>query len=442
MMSYDIAIIGSGPAGYVAALYAAGRKQKVCLIEKDLVGGTCLNKGCIPTKVMLNSASIFSRMREAGVHGVRVDGFSVDFAAICRRRSEVVARLRTGVETLLRAKGAELIRGDAKLSGGGKIVVEGSGGISAKHTIIASGSKPVSIKGLEIDEKDVLSSDGVLAMDELPASIAIVGGGVIGCEFASLFNALGSRVTLVETLDRLVSSQSKEASLKLEQIFKKRGIEVKTSAPMDSVKTLPKHDKVLVSVGRTASLDGLGLPDAGINVENGKIKTDAHMRTSARNIFAAGDCTDGPRLAQKASYDGILVCDNILGENRSKDYSNIPSCVYTDPEIASVGISEDDAKEMYKGARTIRFPYIASGKAFILGKSEGYIKITGDSNGRLLGAEIMGEGACDLIGELVMAKTMCMTIKDLASVVHGHPTLSEIIQEAARAFSGSAIHGI
>lgn len=442
MMSYDLAIIGSGPAGYVAALYAAGRKQKVCLIEKDLVGGTCLNRGCIPTKVMLNSASIISRVKEAGVHGIKIDGYSVDFSAICRRRDEVVTRLRAGVETLLRAKDVELVTGDARLSAGGRIVVNGADGISAKNIIIAAGSRPAVVKGLDVDEKDVLSSYGALVLDELPRSIAIVGGGVIGCEFASLFNALGSRVTLMEALDRLIPSQSKEASKKLERLFEKRGIEVKTSFSIDSVGALPKHDKILVSVGRTAAIDALGLRDAGINTENGKIKTDAHLRTSARNIFAAGDCVDGPQLAQKASYDGILACDNIFGEKRCKDYSNIPSCVYTDPEIASVGINEDDARQACPEARTVKFPYLASGKAFILGKGEGYIKITGDKNGRLLGAEIMGEGACDLIGELVMSKTVGISIKELASIVHGHPTLSEIIQEAAHAFCGSAIHGI
>jgi len=452
--NYDLAIIGSGPAGYVAALYAAGRKLKTCVIEKGPAGGTCLNNGCIPTKVMLNSASIISKIKDAGIHGIKIDGYSVDFPAICARKIDVVKKLGAGIETLFRAKGVELVRGTARMSAGGKVVVEGAGGIQAEHTIIAVGSRPAPIKGMEVDEKDVLSSDGALSLKKLPESIAIIGGGVIGCEFASLFNALGSRVVLLEALDRLISSQSKEASRKLEQIFKKRGIEVFTGVAVDSIRRKPelslnmkdgkiiKAEKILVSVGRTASIDGLGLQEAGINVRDNMIETDEYLKTSAGNVFAAGDCVEGPLLAQKASYDGILACDNILGQKRKKDYLNIPGCIYTDPEIASVGLSEEEAKARDPEARTAKFSYLASGKAFLMSRTEGYIKITGDRDGRIAGAEIMGEGACDLIGELVTARTLSIRIKDLATVVHGHPTLSEIIQEAARSFSGSAIHGI
>jgi len=454
MNIYDLAIIGSGPAGYVAALYASGRKLKTCVIEKGPIGGTCLNNGCIPTKVMLNSASIISKIRDSGVHGIKIDGYSVDFPAICARRIDVVKKLGAGIETLFRARGVVLVKGAAKMGVGGKIIVEGTGDIQAGHTIIATGSRPAPINGMEIDEKDVLSSDGALSLKELPESIAIIGGGVIGCEFAFLFNALGSRVILLETFDRLISSQSKEASRKLEQIFKKRGIEVFTGVTVDSIIRKPKlslrtkdgktieADKILVSVGRTASVDDLGLQEAGINVRDKTIETDEYLRTSAGNVFAGGDCVEGPLLAQKASYDGILACDNILGQKRKKDYLNIPGCIYTDPEIASVGLSEEEAKARDPEARTVKFPYLASGKAFLMSRTEGYIKITGDRDGRIAGAEIMGAGACDLIGELVTARTLGIRIKDLATVVHGHPTLSEIIQEAARSFSGSAIHSI
>lgn len=455
MKSYDLAIIGSGPGGYVAALYGSRNKLSVCVIEKDLLGGTCLNRGCIPTKTLLNSASVLSVVKDASRYGIEVAGHRVNFEKIVSRKDEVVARLRTGIETLFRANKVDLLRGCAKILNKGTVNVSGSDSISAKNIIVATGSTVSGLPGIKIDEECVLSSDGILDMKGLPESIVIIGGGVVGCEFAGLFNAFGTRVAIVEFTDRLIPGQSRETSKKLELLFKKRGIDILTSSTAEGItksnglleikisggKAL-NAEKVLVSVGRRPNTEGLGLEGLGIKTQNGRIIVDKSLRTAAGNIYAIGDCVSGPLLAHKASYDGMLACDNILGRVREVDYSNIPSCIWTEPEIASVGLSEEEAKAKYADARIAKFPYLASGKAYIEGKTEGFIKIMGDSKGAILGVEIFGKDACDLIGEAVLAKTLNVNIRDWAHVVHGHPTLSEILQEAAHIFCGTAIHSI
>jgi dihydrolipoamide dehydrogenase len=454
MRSYDLAIIGSGPGGYIAALYASRLKMKVCVIEKDLLGGTCLNRGCIPTKVMLNSASILSQIKSARQHGIDVGEARLDFPAVSSRKNEVVTRLRAGIETLFRAGGINLIKGSARISGPNSIKIDSKDEISAENIIIAAGSRPLALPGITIDETDIYSSDGILMLAKLPKSILIIGGGAIGAEFASLFNAFGVKVTIVELLERLIPMQSREASRKLETIFKKRGIDVITGSKVEAIEKKGglkiklsgnreiESEKALVSVGRRPAIEGLGCEDLGIRIENGKIVVDKNLKTSIKNIYAIGDCVEGPQLAHKASYDGILACDNIAGNARKTDYSNIPNCIYTDPEVASVGLVEETAKEKFPEAKVAKFPYLASGKAYLLGKSEGFIKLIGDPKGNILGVEIMGEGACDLIGEAVIARSAGMNIKDLAHAVHGHPTLSEIIQEAAHIFTGTPIHSI
>ena len=451
---YDLAIIGSGPGGYVAGLYASRKNLKVCIIESSLVGGTCLNRGCIPTKSLLNSASILTTLKESSIHGVEVKDYKIDFEKVLARKDEIVSRLKAGIETLFRANKIDLLRGHAKIIGPNTIKIDGKDEISAKNIIIASGSKVAELPNIKIDEDAILSSDGVLAIKGLPKSIVIVGGGVIGCEFASLFSAFGAKITIVELMDRLIPTQSREASRKLEVIFKKKGIDILTSSKVESItraKTIDvtvsggkkiETEKVFVSVGRKPNIDGLGLEGIGIKTENGRIVVDKHLRTNVKNIYAVGDSVSGPFLAHKASYDGILACDNILGEAREIDYSNIPSCIWTDPEIASVGLSEEEAKAKYPDVRIAKFPYLASGKAFLEGKTEGFIKIIGDSKGNILGVEIFGKGACDLIGEATLAKTLKINIRDWARVVHGHPTLSEIVQEAVHIFCGTPIHSV
>lgn len=454
MKKYDLAIIGSGPGGYVAAIYASRHKFNTCIVEKNLVGGTCLNKGCIPTKALLNSASLISVIKEAPSYGIDIGSYQLNFARIISRKDEVVSRLRAGVETLLKANKVELMRGAAEFISKDTIRVGGKEDISAKNFIIASGSAVSGLAGIEIDESKVLSSDGILDIRSIPSSLAIIGGGVIGCEFATLFNALGSKVSIIESTERIISNQSREASRKLEMIFKRRGIEVLTSATVEEVvkssplklklsagKTL-ESEKILVSVGRVPNTKGLGLEKAQVKTDKGRIVVNEYLQANVSGIYAIGDCVGAPLLAHKASYDAMAACDNIRGEPRKADYSNIPSCIWTDPEIASVGMTEEEAKAKHPDAKIAKFPYLGSGKAFIEGKTEGFVKIIGDSSGRILGVEILGKGACDLISEAVLARTMRINIRDWARSVHGHPTLSEVLQEAAHIFCGSGIHAV
>ena len=454
MTQYDLAIIGSGPGGYIAALYASRHKLKVCVIERELTGGTCLNRGCIPTKSLLNSAGVLKTVKEAALYGVETPGVKADFGKMMLRKNDVVLRLRTGIETLFRANKIDLVKGEAQVLESNTISVSGQSNISAKHIIIASGSSVTNLPDINIDHKDVLSSDDILDIKNIPQTIAIIGGGVIGCEFASLFNTLGSKVTIVEFTDRLIPTQSREASKKLEMIFKRRGIDVLVSSKAESVeknkvlklsvsggKTLDV-EKILVSIGRRPNIDCVKGLKLGTKEDVGKIVVDEYLETGVKDIYAIGDCVAGPMLAHKASYDAIVACDNILGLKRKIDYSNIPNCIWTDPEIASVGITEEDAKIKLPDVRIAKFPYLASGKALLIGKSEGFVKIIGDLKGSILGVEIFGEGACELIAEAVLAKTANVNIKDWARSVHGHPTLSEVLQEAVHVFCGTPIHSV
>lgn len=454
MSQYDLAIIGSGPGGYVAGLYASRHKLKTCVIEKDLTGGTCLNRGCIPTKTLLYSAGIVRTVKESSVYGIEASLAKIDMGRMMARKGEIVTRLRTGVETLLRVSKIDLLKGDAKLTGPGTVSIGGRETVTAKNIIIATGSSIAELPGIKVDGRDVLSSDGILDIKAIPVSIVIIGGGVIGCEFASLFNTLGSKVTVVEFMDRIIPTQSREASKKLEMIFKKRGIDVLVSSRAESVTKgltlkisvsggrVVEAEKMLVAVGRRPNTDCINGYAGPIESDNGRIVVDEYLRTGEKNVYAIGDCVSGPMLAHKASYDAIVACDNILGKERKADYSNIPNCIWTDPEIASVGMTEEDARANHPDAKIAKFPYLASGKAFLMGKSEGFVKIIGDSKGVILGVEILGEGACDLIAEAVLAKTSGINIKDWALSVHGHPTLSEVLQEAAHIFCGTPIHSV
>ncbi|MDO8536368.1 MAG: dihydrolipoyl dehydrogenase [Candidatus Omnitrophota bacterium] len=442
MKAYDLIIIGSGPGGYVAALYASRFKKSVCVIEKSDLGGTCLNRGCIPTKAMLHSASLLSKIKASKEYGIEVSGVEINFPAIAMRKDTVVTRLRAGVETLFKANKIDLIKGEAVLTPTGPVgVVVNGENYNARDIIIATGSRPMEIPGVRIDEDRICSSDGILNLKEIPRSIVIVGGGVIGCEFANLFNALGSKVTIIELLDRILPAQSKEVSRKIEVIFKKRGIDVRTSAKFN-LNDVPEAQKILIAVGRKANIEGIGLESLGVKTKDGRISVDENLRTSVKNVYAIGDCVAGPLLAHKASYDGMVACDNIMSNARSADYSNVPNCIWTDPEIASVGLNEEEARSKYPDLKIAKFPYLASGKAYIMGRSEGFVKMIGDAGGKILGVEIFGEGACDLIGEACLAKSVGVNIRDWAHVIHGHPSLSEIFQEAAHIFMGTAIHSL
>lgn len=447
MKSYDLAIIGSGPGGYVTGIYAARHGLRACLIEKDLVGGTCLNRGCIPTKSLLNSVSIISKLKHASEIGIAIDGYRIDFEKAMSRKDEVVSRLRAGIEVLLKTNKVELIKGTARLTAADAIAIDGREEIRAKNIIIASGSSAAEGPNIKIDDHNTLSNESILNIKSVPASLAIIGGGVIGCEFACLFSNLASKVTIVEMTDRLIPGQSREASKKLEYNFKRNGIDVLTSSTVEGLDIAGdvtirisggkniEAEKALVSIGRVSNIKELGLEEVGIKVRDGKICVNEYLRTDIPNVYAAGDCVPGPRLAHKASYDGMLACDNILGASRKIDYSNIPNCIWTEPEIASVGLCEEAAKMIYQNIRVAKFSYLASGKAYLDGDTEGFVKIIGiPSTGEIIGVEIFGKDACNLIGEATLAKAMGIKIKDWSRVVHGHPTLSEILQEACHVF--------
>lgn len=454
MKSYDLAIIGSGPGGYVAALYAARHNLRVCVIEKDHVGGACLNHGCIPTKSFLNSASIINTIKTAPLFGVNIESYDIDFPKIVARKNEIVARLRTGIETLFKSNGIDLVRGIARLKTPQSVVVNDADTIEARNIIIAVGSSAAELPGISLDHSSILSSSSALDLEHIPASICIIGGGVIGCEFASFFTSLGVKVSIVELMDRLIPMQSREVSRKLDTILRKKGVDIFTSSKVESLENPGPFkvrtsggaefftEKILVSVGRKPNTAGIGLEEAGIKIDQGRVRVDEDLKTTVPGVYAIGDCVVGPLLAHKASYDGILACDNIMGRDRKVDYSNIPSCIWTEPQVASVGLSEDDARSRLTDVKIAKFPYLASGKAYLLGKYEGFVKIIGDSRGQILGVEIFGEEACELIGEAVLAKTAGVNIKDWAGIVHGHPTLSEILQEAAHVFCGTGIHTV
>lgn len=454
MTSYDLAIIGSGPAGYVAALYAARHKMKVAVIEASRLGGTCLNRGCIPTKALLQSASVLTTIREAGRFGIEAGIGRPDFNKISTRKDEVVTRLRSGLETLFKSNHIEFLSGRASITAPDEVVIGSSGSIKAKYIIIATGSKPSIVKGIDVDGKTIMTSDDILGIKEIPESLAIVGGGVIGCEFAHLFNVLGSRVSIIEYTDRLIPALSKEASRKLETAFRKRGVRIFTSV---SAKSLVKSggltivglssgaevmtEKILVSAGRSPDTDMPGLKDIGIALDGkGRIAVNDRLEAKGHNIFAIGDCVSGPQLAHKASYDAFIAVDNIAGKDRRPDYSVIPNCIWTEPEIAAIGINDEEAKTHGPNARIVKFPYLASGKAYIKGRTDGYVKIIGDSDGRLLGAEIFGEGACEMISEIALAKSQGIRIGQWVHAVHAHPTISETVQEALHLFLGTPIH--
>lgn len=453
MSSYDLAIIGSGPGGYVAALYASRCKLKVCVVEKDMLGGTCLNRGCIPTKSFINSATTLSDIKSCGQFGITTSKPVVDFAKVYSKKEEVVSRLRTGIETLFRARGIELIRGEGRIIRPGEIIVNNENKLSCRDIIIATGSTPVSATGINIDEIDILSSDGILAATFIPESIVIVGGGVIGCEFASLYNALGSRVSIIEFTDRLLPVLSKEISKKIEAIFRSKGVQILTSSAVEAVDKdgllrvrvsgggQILCEKVLVCVGRKVNTSCLGLEECGVRCDvKGRVIVDEFLKTTVSHIYAVGDCVGEPLLAHKASHEGMIACDNIVGEKRKIDRSNIPGCIWTDPEIASVGLNEEEARSKIPNLKVAKFPYLASGKAYLSGKTEGFCKIMGDPEGNIVGVEMMGKGACELISEAVLARTCGIKISEWARVVHAHPTLSEILQEAAHVFEGRNIH--
>lgn len=454
MKDYEIVIIGSGPGGYVAAIRAAQLKKKVCLIEKEWVGGTCLNIGCIPTKALIASAEIYSLTKRSKEFGVEIMGeinYSLD--KMMQRKKAIVSRSVRGVEFLLKSYNIDVKRERGELISPGEVKV-GDETITAENIIIATGSEPKIIKGLETDEELLLTSKDALETKEIPENFLVVGAGVIGIEMATFFNSLGAKVTIVEMLDSILPTlESEKLSITLESQLKKRGITILTSTTVDNVKKRKKScyvtfsngeekefEKMLVAVGRCASLDGIDIEKIGIEMDSGFIRTDKRMRTNLNGIYAIGDVRGGMLLAHKASREGVVAVLNASGMDTEMKYHAVPSCIFSCPPAALVGITEKMAKEKGVKIRIGEYQYIGNARAHTLGEKEGYVRIITDENGQVLGGEILGAQADTMISEIAMACEHRMNIKDVEKVIHPHPTLSEILMEAFEDAGGKAIH--
>ena len=453
--SFDVVIVGGGPGGYVAALRAAQLGAKTAIVEKDRLGGTCLVRGCIPTKALLQSSELYSLAKGGAEFGLVTDSITFDWAVAQKRKTAVVDQLVKGVEGLLKAGGVTTFRGAGRLGGKG-IVKVGNDVINAKDIVIATGSaiSRIPLKGAEL----TIDSDQILELNDVPKRLAIIGGGVVGMEFAAMFAALGSKVTVLEMLPQvlpmvdvdLVNLYAKHlagiggaihTNAKVAEVVKaKGGLQVKFSEGGEGGAV--DADQVLLAVGRSPYTEGLGAEEAGVKLERGRVVVDTHLRTTAAGVWAIGDVIGGIMLAHVASYEGLCAIENIAGDgDRTPDYHAAPNCIYTDPEIAHVGLGEKEAKEKGLDIKIGRFPFAASGRALTLGQSEGFVKVIADSgSGKLLGAHIIGPRATDLIAEATLAIQNGLTMEQLDLTIHAHPTLPESLMEAALAAQGRAIH--
>ncbi|MFN7170930.1 MAG: dihydrolipoyl dehydrogenase [Candidatus Omnitrophota bacterium] len=448
MEEYEIAIIGAGPAGYVTALRAAQKGFKTVVIEKDRVGGVCLNRGCIPTKALLESARQINLLNKASEFGIKINQFSIDMARIWEREVKIVENLRRGIEYLFKRRGVILIKGEATLLDKKTISIKEDNGeverISAENIVIATGSSPSDLPRLKFDHENIISSDDILEKKILPHSLLIIGGGVIGCEFASLFSSLGTKVTIVELLKNLLPQEDEEISQQLEINFKKRGVKIFTERRVEKVEpgreglnvflsdgTNLEVEKVLVCVGRKPNTEGLGLEKLGVTIQNGWVVVDDYLKTNLPGIFAIGDVLGKTLLAHVAMYQGEMVVENIVGKNRKMDYSAIPNCIYTFPEVASVGIKENQAKALGIEYSVGRFPFRALGRAYTVGELDGFLKLIVDKKEKvILGAQAIGPEVTNIIPELVLAIKNRINTEQILNTIHAHPTFSEIIPEA------------
>jgi dihydrolipoamide dehydrogenase len=458
----DVTIIGAGPGGYVAAIRAGQLGLKTAIIEKDKnLGGTCLLRGCIPTKALLHTADLFDEFKHAKEHGVIATGISLDFDQAQRRKGKVVTKLSKGVDFLMRKNKIQVIKGSAHIDAPGRITVtaaDGSTQIDTKNIIIATGSVPRSFPTLPIDGEYIITSDEILELKEIPKSLVVLGAGAVGVEFASMFARFGTDVTILELLPRLLPIEDEEISGELAKSFKKQGIKAFTSANFQSavvengmVKVTARigdedreftGEKFLVAVGRRAYTDGLGLENTRVELEKGYIKIDDHMRTAEPNVYAIGDVIPTPWLAHVASAEGILAVETIADKNpRPINYDRVPGCTYCQPEVASVGLTEAKARERGYDVKVGHFPIPVVAKAQILGAIEGMVKVVSDARyDELLGVHLIGPHATELIAEACVALQMESTVEELINTMHAHPTVSESLHEAFEDVHGMVIH--
>jgi dihydrolipoamide dehydrogenase len=455
MQDYDIAVIGGGPGGYVAAIKAAQAGKKVCLIEKGRLGGVCLNQGCIPTKTLLKSVEVLNSVKQSaqyGITGIDPTKAAINMTKLKQRKDKVVTKLTGGVEYLLKANGIKVFTGNASLVDKNTISTENEQ-IRADNIIIATGSTPAKLPIPISSDAPVITSEEALDLDQLPEKIAVIGGGVIGIEFAYIFKNLGSEVTIIELLDRILPMVDEEIAEEVTKDLKKYGIKIATSAKVtriegkkvyyekDGKEETSEADKILMSLGRVPSTEGLNIEAIGIKTERRAIAVDEHMQTNIPNIYAIGDVNGKQMLAHTASMEGIVAVENISGNKIKMDYTKIPQCIYLEPEIATVGLTEKQAREKYGNIKVGRFPLSANGKATVEGETKGIIKVIIEPKyNEILGVHIYGIHATDMIAEMVLAMKLESTAEEVTMAVHPHPTVSEIIPEAFHAALGKAIH--
>ncbi len=462
--SYDLVIIGAGPGGYVAAIRAKQLGLKTAIIEKDVVGGVCLNRGCIPSKALIRNAEVLSLVKRAEEFGIQYDNLRYDFGAAVDRAQQAVERLTRGVKHLLKKNTVDLFTGTAAFLANDRITVTDASGksteLATRAAIIATGSRNKPLPGLVPDGRLIITSDEALKLNPLPRRLVIVGGGATGVEFAYVFAAYGVHVTIIEFLDRLLPAEDEEISKTLQAAFKKHGIAIYTKSKIAGItsqngqlaaqvepaaggaaQALP-CDQLLLAAGRTGNIEGLGLETLGIKTERGYITTNERLETSVPTIYAIGDVAGKSLLAHSASAEGINVVERLAGkEVKPINYRHIPSCVYCQPQVASVGLTEAKAKAAGHTVKVGKFPFQANGKALALAETDGFIKIVADAkSGECLGVQMIGADVAELIGEAVLLMTMDGTPQELRRSVHPHPTLSEAVMEAAAAVYGEAIH--
>ena len=458
MADYDLVVLGSGPGGYVAAIRAGQLGMNVAIVERDAIGGLCLNWGCIPSKALLRGAEVLSLAQHADEFGITFQNLKHDFGKSVDRSRQVVQRLTSGVGLLLKKNNVVQLGGVGVLRDQGTVELSGTGQmLSTKNTIVATGARERELPGISVDGDVVITSRQALELREVPARVVIVGGGAIGVEFAYLFRTYGAQVTIVELLPRLIPLEDEEISEQLERAFKKQGIALITGSSVERVSVdgaqatvsvlgdesqVIECDKVLVAVGVQGNTEGIGLEEVGVKTERGFIGVDESMQTSVPSIYAVGDVTGRLPLAHVASAQGVTAVETIAGSNPpGLDYTLMPKAIYCKPQVASFGLTEAQAREEGRSVKIGRFPFIASGKALAMGETDGLVKLVVDTEiGEVLGGHMIGAEVTELLGELTMSRLLEGTTAELGWLVHPHPSISETLKEAALAAEGQAIH--
>jgi dihydrolipoamide dehydrogenase len=466
-MAYDVVVLGSGPGGYVAAIRASQLGFKTAIIEKESLGGICLNWGCIPTKALLKSAQVYEYIKHSKDYGIEASG-QADFSAVVKRSRGVADKMSKGVQFLMKKNKIDVIMGFGKLKAKGQLEVKGADGktqiVEAKHIILATGARARELPALKIDGKKIIGYREAMVLPQQPKSMIVVGSGAIGVEFGFFYNSMGTKVTIVEFMPRIVPVEDEEISKELAKNFKKNGIEIMTSSEVTSVDTSGngvkakvktqdgevtlEADVLLSAVGIAANIEGIGLEETGVKTEKGRIVVDKYYKTSLPGVYAIGDCVPGQALAHVASKEGI-ICVEAIGYAEKKfnhqpeplDYGNVPGCTYCTPEIASVGLTEQQAKDAGYEIKVGKFPLTAAGKATAAGHNEGFVKVIFDAKyGEWLGTHMIGYNVTEMIAETVVARKLETTYHEVLDSIHPHPTMSENVKEAIEVAYGEPIH--